>query len=336
MSLRAPVVAAFVIVLAVASHAGAQPALQTALALYAAASYDEALSALEGLAVETLDAHDRAVVDQHRMLCLMAIGRAEAAEAAAAAVIEAQPAFTLSPHEVSPRVRALFEAQRQRLVPGLARRAYAEARRAYDAGAYEEARDRFTALATWLAADGVVALDPSLADLRTLTDGFTTLSSAAIAQQASARDLATVQAAMAAVRDPRPLGARAVPATAAAEPDTAPPAPAPPPFTPLDIYTYDWRSADVVPPAPIEQPLSGWWGAMGEPAPGTRLGVVDLTIDATGRVVDAAISRSVNRIFDAVLLESVRQWRYHPATRGGRPVTYRRLTDVVSGAGPVR
>jgi hypothetical protein len=41
--------------------------------------------------------------------------------------------------------------------------------------------------------------------------------------------------------------------------------------------------------------------------------------------------QSANRIYDAVLLESVKQWRYRPATKDGRPVKYRRVTGVVSG-----
>lgn len=346
MAMPVSVVLALVLAASLATSASAQPTLQSALALYAAASYDDALRSLDALGEGTLDASDRAVVAQHRMLCLMALGQTEAAEAAAAAVIEHQPTFTLSAREASPRVRALFEAQRQRLVPARARKAYAEAKQAYDAGAFAEARDGFTTLAAWLAADEVSGLDASLADLRTLTDGFAALSAAALERQSAARDLATVQAAMAAVRDPRPLAAPPAPldsgaaqAVAAAPAATAP-APvaggAPPPFTPLDIYTYDWRSPDVVPPTPIDQPLSGWWGSMGEPAPGTRLGVVDVTVDATGRVTDVAIYQSVNRVYDAVLLESVRRWKYQPATRGGRPVKYRRVMGVVSGAPAAR
>ena len=312
MARRIPLLIGFLLA-ASAPVAQAQPSLQAALVLYAAASYEDALRALDAVRAADLGPADRALIEQHRMLCLMALGETAAAEAAAAALIEAQPAFTLAPREASPRVRGMFDAQRRRLVPEISRRAYTAAKRAYDAGAYDEAREGFATLGAWLASEDLLQLDPTLADLRTLTDGFADLTAAALQRQSAARDQATVQAARAALRDPQPIDA------------------APPPFTPLDIYTYDWRSTDVVPPSPLDQPISGWWGAMGEPAPGTRLGVLDLTIDATGHVTDVAIYQSVNRVYDAVLLESARQWRYRPATRGGRAVAYRRITGVVSG-----
>jgi TonB family protein len=114
------------------------------------------------------------------------------------------------------------------------------------------------------------------------------------------------------------------------------PAPAgavvPAPFTPIDgLFTYDWRDRDVVPPVAVAQPVTGWWGSRGAPAPGTQLGAVDIVIDEQGRVIDARIYLSVNRVFDTVLLQSVAQWRFEPATKGGRPVKYRRITGVVAG-----
>ncbi|MEZ5416585.1 MAG: energy transducer TonB [Vicinamibacterales bacterium] len=337
--------------LTAAPAAGAQPALQSALSLYGAASYDEALRALDDVRGAGLEAGDLAVVEQYRMLCLTALGRTAEAEAAAAALLELQPDFVLTADDASPRVRAMVDAQRARVVPARARRAYAEAKAAYDAGDFVGARDQFTSLAAWLARPEVLATDAALADLLTLSDGFTDLVAAAIAHESSARDRATVQAAMAAMRTPSPveavaaqplaIDAAALPPAAedravVEEPDAPMVQPEPPPFAPLDIYTHDWRSADVTPPSPLEQPLSGWWGSMGEPAPGTALGVVDLVIGRDGRVESASIYRSVNRVYDAVLLESVRQWRYRPATRGGRAVPYRRITGVVSGPGASR
>ena len=105
----------------------------------------------------------------------------------------------------------------------------------------------------------------------------------------------------------------------------------PPPFAPLDIFTFDPHDKDVVPPVAVSQAVSGWWGAMGEPPAGTPLGILDLVIDDAGRVVEAGIYQSVNRLYDAVLLQSVKQWRYRPASRGGRPVRYRRIINIVSG-----
>jgi hypothetical protein len=83
-------------------------------------------------------------------------------------------------------------------------------------------------------------------------------------------------------------------------------------------------------PTPVAQPIEGWWGAMGAPAVGTKLGVVDLVVDEQGHVADAYIYTSVNRVYDAVLLASVKHWQFQPAMRGGRAVKYRRLSGVVS------
>ena len=121
----------------------------------------------------------------------------------------------------------------------------------------------------------------------------------------------------------------AAPTLAATGP--AAPSTVPPPFAPLDIFTFDPRDKDVVPPAAMSQEVSGWWGAMGEPPAGTPLGILDLVIDDAGRVVEARVHQSVNRLYDAVLLQSAKQWRYRPASRGGRPVRYRRITNIVSG-----
>ena len=121
----------------------------------------------------------------------------------------------------------------------------------------------------------------------------------------------------------------AAPTLAATGP--AAPTTVPPPFAPLDIFTFDPRDKDVVPPVAISQEVSGWWGTMGEPPAGTPLGILDLVIDDAGRVVEARVHQSVNRLYDAVLLQSAKQWRYRPASRGGRPVRYRRITNIVSG-----
>ncbi|MFN7979517.1 MAG: hypothetical protein U0P30_15390 [Vicinamibacterales bacterium] len=333
--------------------------LRAAVDLYASASYDDALVMLDALRTQELDSAAIAQVEQHRMLCLVALGRPREAELAAAALLGAAPATTLDASAVSPRVRALFDTTRRRVLPTLARQRYAEAKRAYDAGDYGHARDGFDSLEAMLATPDVDALDPTLADLRTLTEGFGQLASAAFDRASSSRrDLETVRAAMAALRDPQPVTTMLggfPPVSAEADAPLVPPAPvaaaaiappavaladatadtaatpaAPAPFSPLDIFTYDWRDKDVVAPTPVAQPIDGWWGAMGEPAAGTRLGVVDLVVDEQGHVADAYIYQSVNRVYDAVLLASVKHWQFRPATRGGRAVKYRRLTGVVS------
>lgn len=389
-----PVLLLLVFCLAVPSLATAQPTLAAALQLYSSAAYDDALIALEALPRETASPDDRRQIDQHRMLCLMALGRLQAAETVAAALLEAHPDFTLAERDAAPRVRAMFDATRRRVLPKLARRTYADAKQAFDDGQWVEARRGFLALDRMLTDAG--SADPTLMDLRTLGEGFLRLVAAALDGPASStssvpvappsplasRELPSVVDVLAARTLPReappnamveaaPAGAAdatassgvagaaptseaapseaaepaviasapavapdAVPTAPSAEPvvDTRTASSAPPPFTPLDgVFIYDWRDRDVVPPVTLAQPVSGWWGSRGAPAPGTQLGAVDVVIDEQGRVIDARIYLSVNRVFDTVLLQSVSQWRFEPATKGGRPVKYRRVTGVVAG-----
>lgn len=331
------------------AQAGAQAAsqttspLQAGIALYASASYDEALDAFDAARQIDLALEDRVALDHHRMLCLLALGRTAAADDAAASLLETKPDFVLTASDASPRVRARFDETRRRVLPGVVRRVYTEAKRHYDGGDYAAARDGFAQLSQMLADPQVAAADPSFADLGTLTDGFLQLSAAAIDRRAARRDYDTVQAALA-VLQPSASGflpmespvaaamsAPALDAEPVADVITAPPAHAPPPFTPIGIFTYDWRDKDVTPPAPVTQAVSGWWGSMGEPAAGTPLGAIEVVVDEAGRVVDARVYQSVNRVYDTVLLESARQWRYQPATKNGRAVKYRRITGVVSG-----
>jgi hypothetical protein len=104
------------------------------------------------------------------------------------------------------------------------------------------------------------------------------------------------------------------------------------PFTPLDFLVYDARDRDVLPPQVVSQRVRGWWETtMGEPPAGTPLGEVAVVIDGTGRVVEASIERSVNRLYDPLLLASAKQWRYQPARLRDRPVRYRYVVSAVSG-----
>lgn len=320
------------LVLATVAPAAAQSPLGAALDLYAAASYDEALAALDQARAAQPTGDDLVTIERHRLLCLVALGRTSAAQDVVAGLLDARPEFVLTASEASPRVRSVFDTARARVLPDLARRRYVEAKRAYEAGDFAAAHDEFTRVGALLA-EPAVAADPATADLRTLADGFLQLSAAGLARARAERDLATVQAAMRVIELPATPLFAAPPGLAAPVSAVAPPPLAiePPRFTPMGIFTYDWHDADVTPPVALAQPLTGWWGTMGEPAPGTQLGAVEVEVDERGAVTNARVYLSVNRIYDNVLLESVKQWRYEPATKDGRPVKYRRVTGVVSG-----
>ncbi len=336
--------------------AAAQLPLSAALDLYAAASYDEALAALEGARLAEPSTDDLVTIERHRLLCLVALGRTAAAQEVVAGLLDARPDFVLTADDASPRVRAVFDAARARVLPDLVRRRYADARRAYDAGQFDAAADGFSQVVRLLADPAVAALDSSTSDLLTLADGFLQLNGASREQARAAKDLETVRTAMRvvhastppapllpairssgspiAVWTTRPVALPQPPPAAFDLEAVTPPAPAvaeSPRFAPMGIVTYDWRDANVTPPVAVAKPMTGWWGSMGEPVAGTQLGAIEVVVDESGAVSDARVYRSVNRVFDDVLLESVRQWRYKPATKEGRPVKYRRVTGVVSG-----
>ena len=334
----------------VTAPATAQSPLATALDLYAAASYDDALAAFDDVRKTQPTGDDLVTIERHRLLCLVALGRTAAATDVVAGLLDARPEFVLTAGEASPRVRAVFESARARVLPELVRRRYAEAKRAFDAGDFAVAQDEFGRVSALLADPVVSANDPASADLQVLASGFQQLSASALERARANKDLETVQAAMRVMQTPAAPAAMmppsamtspamfdpnvmATPMLSAAAAAVAPvtPAGASPRFTPLGIFTYDWRDTDVAPPVAVAQPMSGWWGSMGEPAAGTQLGAIEVVVDESGAVTDARVYLSVNRVYDKVLLESVKQWRYRPATKDGRPVKYRRVTGVVSG-----
>ena len=313
------------------------------ITLYSAASYDEALVALEGAGQLPLSPGEQVELERHRMLCLLALGRTAAAVDAAARLLEQQPGYVLSEGDAAPHVRAMLETTRRQVVPEMIRRTYEDGKRAFDAGEYGRAGEVFTQLGLWLADAHVAAADPSFADLRTLSNGFLELSRSGAARHATASAAAEAPTPLLAATRPELPWSAAVAVRmdpASIDPpaeetnefvaSAAPTATVPPRFAPLDFFTFDARDKDVVPPQAVSQEITGWWGSRGEPPAGTPLGTIDLVIDDAGRVVEARIHQSVNRVYDAVLLQSAKQWRYLPASRSGRPVRYRRITSIVS------
>src|SRR5687767_11106833 len=77
----------------------ASEALERAKELYRSAAYDEALSALEDLAAgEQAEAIE---VQQYRVLCLVALDRKDDAHKAMAALVTADPSYTMSEAQAS-------------------------------------------------------------------------------------------------------------------------------------------------------------------------------------------------------------------------------------------
>jgi TonB family protein len=265
--------------------------INTARELYAAARYDEALTVLNGLlGGDRLSSGELKLIEQYRSLCLLALGRAEEAEAAIASVVTADPFYRPSDEEASPRVRTTFADVRQRLLPGLVTGRYAIAKRSYDEKDYADAQQQFKELMTLLD-------DPQMngraGDLRVLASGFYDLAKAAAATPPPA---------------PAPAPAPVTPA--------APAAPAVP-----TIFTGD--EPGVNPPTTIRQDLP--------PVPANVVitardkGLLDIVIDEQGRVASMALRSRVHPVYDSMLLNAVRDWKYRPATYKGKPVQFRKL-----------
>ena len=271
-----------------------QESVQTAQALYASASYDEALALLERLQQQEWTSSEVRVINQQRAFCLLALGRIQDAALAIAAVVQADPTYRPDGASASPRVRNAFRDVRGRLLPGIVQAEYVEARRLYDTSSWADAAAAFQRVAS-LAADRDLAEAQvaSLADLKMLADGFAKL------------------------------------AETAATPPPPPPAPEPvaPSPPPVDYDAiFDGTQAGVVAPVTVRQDLPRWPGG-GRPLPrGT--GVLDIIITKTGVVERATLSQQIAGFFDRQVLDSTKNWRYHPALLDGQPVRFRKIIKI--------
>jgi TonB family protein len=300
---------ALVCVLALATPAWAQQdTLARAKALYASASYDEALQLLatSGTAAPA----EATEIAAYQFLCLVALGRNDEAKHAIETIVKTDPLYHPSDSQVSPRVRSFFEEIRRPLLPDVAR------------DFYDKAKDRFEKKDMPAAAAGfdrVIALldeiGPSdgASDMRTLAAGF--------------RDLAK-----AATPPPPPP-----PPPAAVEParmEAAAPAPAP---AKAAMTTADFSRAfgpedpDVARPMPIVRNMPAWNPANVFEAKQTFHGTLELLVDESGRVASATIIKSVRPSYDPLLLKAARDWKFKPATKNGVAVKYIYRMDIQVG-----
>ncbi len=269
--------------------AAAQSPLEQARGLYTSAEYEAALSLLDTGAIP--DPSGEVDAQLIRVSCLMALGRADEADTLVERVVIAHPAY-LPAADASPRVRAAFQAVRDRVLPPLARRLYDEGRTAFNRGAFADAvavLERGLPVIEALAMEGRAGME----DLRILTNGFLALG----------RERVVPVPVAPAPLPSRPTVSEPVPAVVAgiAEPSSAPVA--------------------------IRQDLPPWIYVVGGPEARFR-GAVDVWIDVRGRVVGAVIAAPVHPLYDDELLQAARRWRYAPARRGGRAVAARKRVEV--------
>jgi tetratricopeptide (TPR) repeat protein len=299
----------------------AQESIQAAQALYASASYDEALAVLDRLQKQPLPPPDVRDVQQNRALCLLALGRTDEAALAVAAVVTSVPAYRPSEAGTPPRVRAIFKDVRGRLLPGIIIARYGEARAAYDGQQWAEAARGFQLVVSLASDPDLNASDAkAVQEYKVLADGFQRLADAsAAAAAADAKKTA---------EPPVPAPAPEKPAEAANAAGGAPAAPLAPnapraPVAPDRLYSS--ADAGVVPPVVIRQDIPKWSVA---DRPPSRDGILELTIGVDGRIERATLTQGMAPSYDHFLLEATRNWRYDPARVDGRPVRYRKAIRV--------
>jgi tetratricopeptide (TPR) repeat protein len=319
--------------------------LAAARALYASASYEEALAMLA-----TIESPDNVeTVNQMRALCLMALGRNREAEQSIERIILRNPDYAIEAADVSPKVVTLFRAVRQKTLPTVARTLYARAKTSFDEQRWDASTKEFRRMLTIVDDPDLVEQRASLTDLRQLGEGFLKLSEAQLAVMASkATPAQTPPAAASTASSATPTQAAPSPATPtdssrrpAAAASTAPPAgavapgrndgqrferPAP---TALDPTIYSAQNQDVVPPVELQRGMPRWSPANRLLAQSTYRGLIEIVVDERGAVEAAKMAKSVTPMYDDLLLQSARSWRYTPAKKEGKAVRYRQVLEIV-------
>jgi tetratricopeptide (TPR) repeat protein len=280
------------ILLLSSASAAAQDSLDPVRNLYASAEYEEALTAISRLK-SNADLNGVAEIDRYRALCLIALGRSAEADQAIATTVALDPLYQPAAADASPRVREAFAAVRQRVLPTVVRSLYASAKAAYDRKAFVEAVDDLEK--TIRVIDNLERSNQELTDLRMLASGFLDLSKAAIAKPA--------------VQPPAPE-----PAQVSSNVIKSPLKPA----TPLPFSNVVAKRQDL-PQLPFSLATTKT----------QYRGVIEVEINEAGNVVGARVIQSVHVLYDPLLVEAARAWKYEPARIDGRPTAARKRVEIV-------
>jgi hypothetical protein len=293
-----------VIVLLCAATASAQEPLTKAKALYDTAHYEEALTALASV--------NEPEAQQYRALCMLALGRTQDARGEVDSLIASAPTFEPSTEDVPPRFVSLVSDAKQRLLPGIARKTFNEARDQFKGGDQAEAAKKFDTVVMLASTAGF--RDTSEAeDLRTLASGFIEL----------ARARAPERKAAAPAAEP-PKAADATPAAPPAAATASAPAPATAPPSPSE--------AAPVAPNEVSQPVAVRQTIPAVPSGISGLGSptasVKVVIGADGHVLNASMQQASHPLYDRLVLQAAREWVYTPAMLNGRPVPSEKVVTI--------
>jgi TonB family protein len=273
-----------------------QDTIAVARDLYTSAAYQDALAVLDRLAANPdANARDRAVIQQYRALCLLALNRPQEATGAIETMVREDPLYSPAQQELSPRTRRTFVAVQRRLLPIIAQEHYGRAKATYEAGRPGEAVAEFDRVLKILDVVAATGDPPALmADLRVLATGFRELASAA----------------MLAYPQPEPTSG-AIPGLPTGGSEN--PAAAPRPIT-------------VTPPVTLRQDVPQW--PSGLPFPDPAVAVIEVVIGPEGRVLEARLQKTVHPRYDQLLLAAARKWTYKPALRDGQPTPFVKAVRV--------
>jgi tetratricopeptide (TPR) repeat protein len=273
-------------------------------ALYANASYEEALTALD--AIPAADA--TALIDQYRALCYLALNRLPETERALERIVRRTPLHRMSDVDVSPRLVAMFGEVRRRVLPAAAKETYARARWSFQGGDYETAAGDLRLLLAILADPDLADAPRDLHDLKLIAEGFLKLANEELdrAQRRSAASPSLPGSTPAPVATSGSAGTNGAPAR-----------------------IYDDLDADVKAPIELSREMPLWTPPDGYKG-GEFRGALELIIDEAGNVVSAVSIGAIMPNYDHTIRAAARQWKYRPAMLlDGRPVRYRLLVGYL-------
>jgi TonB family protein len=250
--------------------------------LYEAAEYERALGSVDDEETRSLTAGQARDIRIYEALCLLALGKKPDAEAKIEAVLQAEPLYEPS-SELPKRLQTLVNETRTRLRPSLAQAHYDAGKELFEAKKYDQAVQELDLVLQLT--DVPPESSRELRDLRRLASGF--------------RDLAERSATA-----PQP---------------SAPEVPAP--------AAQAAASGEVIPPVVIRQNLPPWPAIPGEArrqalglAP--LSGVLEVVVTRTGAVDSVRLIDSIEPVYDNLLLNAAKRWKYLPATQNGQPVEF--------------
>jgi TonB family protein len=276
-------------------------------ALYAEGAYEEALSRLAAVG----GADPTGEVATYNALCLLALGRSADVTRTLEALFVRLPTFRMATVEIAPpRLVAMYDDVRRRMLPAAAKDLYAKAKTSFDAKQFGPSVEDFRTLIALLGDPTLAGSAKSMSDLGLLAEGFLRLGEAELAAAAKAAEVEKARLA----------------AAAASAAKAAPPAGASA-TSPTGVFSMADKT--VTPPVEISRTMPPWNPTNAVARRLGARGVLSVLIDADGAVESVVIVTPISPEYDQLLLEAAKSWRFRPARRDGTPVRYELLVEIV-------